>query len=559
MSTSQKKTIEKKEYNTDKVVLVGNFYTYSGPYEEQIKATKILSPYLEINLNTDRKLFKSIATYLYYVRLMYGDLKDKILSEPVSNVYGFYKKHKFKTEKLMKNLGEKIGISNYDGPKTYIITKTKESLNNIYNLFITNKELRNALLFTEDLPIIFVDDDPILGDGLNGLGLNLYGKKLEEIRRYLRSTTMKDSLLEDKFNNMLDIKLDYTDFEEFENFINENKTFNIIEKWAFKMMLMYSNAIAKFFEYLTVSRTDFLEVIKEGSMNLSKNNNELILKGVYQSLGNKFTNIGGKFNNKNKEWIFSKTFKLPGYNKDQDTEQEITKIIFNYNLIGIKPIINNKIVSYVINEIFNCSFGSQYDNIRFPTLTDNFTDTIRYMIKSFIVNENFKTNIEITSNAISIFWSHICKLCEHIYDYSEQFEGGEQLKLNTSLYNAKKSVDQLKKEYVNHNMHTETENCALQAVLYNIVALTDWLSVNIVGTKELNTCVDILCYNLDDLKDFESLDTNEVENVIKAFVNKGLIIDSSVAKKILGFVHKMNDNSSDNLVLNRIMFFSNII
>ena len=117
----------------------------------------------------------------------------------------------------------------------------------------------------------------------------------------------------------------------------------------------------------------------------------------------------------------------------------------------------------------------------------------------------------------------------------------------------------MKKEYVNHDMHTETENCALQAVLYNIVALTDWPAINVVGTKELNTCVDILCYNLDDLKEFEAMDTSEVKNVIKAFVNKGLIIDASIAKKILGFVHKMSENSNDSLVLNRIMFFSNII
>jgi len=553
MSTSQKK------YDTDKVVLIGNFYTYTGPYEEQIKATKILSPYLDVTFTRDGKLFNSIAAYLYYFRLMYGDLKEKILTQPTSEVYKFYKRHKFKTEKLMKNLGEKIGIGNYDSPNTYIISKTKDSLNNIYDVFIKNKELKNALLATEKLSIVFVDDDPILGDGLSGRGLNLYGQKLEEIRRYLRNTTLKDSLIEDKFEKMLELKLEFNDSEEFEEFINENKSFSIIEKWAFKMMLMYSNAIAKFFEYLSVSRPDFLEVIKEGSMQLSKSENELILDGVYQSLSTKFSQIGGVFNSKKKQWIFPKTYRLAGYSKNQDTEQEITKIIFNYNLIGIKPIINNKIVSYVINEIFNCSFGGQYDNVRFPSLTDNFIDTMRFMIKSFITNEGFKRSIDITSQAISIFWLHICKLCEHVYEYSDQFEGSEKLKINSSLFNAKQSVDQMKKEYVNHNMHTETENCALQAVLYNIVALTDWPAINIVGTKELNTCVDILCYNLDDLKEFESMNTKEVENVIKAFTNKDLIIDITVARKILGFVHKLSENASDSLVLNRIMFFSNII
>ena len=559
MSTSQKKSVVQKEYDTNKVVLVGNFYNYTGPYEDQIKATKILSPYLEVNFSRDGKLFNSIATYLYYIRLMYGDLKEEILSQPISDVYRFYKRHKFKTEKLMKNLGEKIGIGNYDSADTYVISKTKDALNNIYDIFIKNKELRNALMSTENLSIVFVDEDSVLGDGLNGRGLNLYGQKLEEIRRYLRNTTLKDSLIEDKFNTMLELKLEYNESEEFDNFINENKSLNMIEKWAFKMMMMYANTIAKFFEYLSVSRPDFLEVIKEGTMELSKTDNELVLEGVYQSLSQKFAQIGGSFNSKKKQWRFPKKFKYGGNKKDQDTEEELTKIIFSYNLIGIKPIINNKMVSYVINEIFNCSFGGQYDNIRFPSLTDNFIDTMRYMIKSFIINPGFKRSIDITSQAISILWLHICKLCEHIYEYSEQFEGNEKLKINTSLFNAKQSVDQMKKEYVNHDMHTETENCALQAVLYNIVALTDWPAINVVGTKELNTCVDILCYNLDDLKEFEAMDTSEVKNVIKAFVNKGLIIDASIAKKILGFVHKMSENSNDSLVLNRIMFFSNII
>ena len=49
MSTSQKKSVGQKDYDTNKVVLIGNFYNYTGAYEEQIKAAKILSPYLEVN------------------------------------------------------------------------------------------------------------------------------------------------------------------------------------------------------------------------------------------------------------------------------------------------------------------------------------------------------------------------------------------------------------------------------------------------------------------------------------------------------------------------------
>ena len=181
-------------------------------------------------------------------------------------------------EKLYKNLGENIGINKYEKEKqirSQYIRVTNEALNILYDLFSKNKSLATELLLTGDQSIVFLDRDDILGDGIRpregqigGLiwGLNLFGKKLEEIRTYLRQTTMANSLVETKINTLEMLKLNFINKQDYIKYTNTN--FNKIEAWAYKMMLIYVNACANFFEYLCVPREGYIPVTKKDKIEI---------------------------------------------------------------------------------------------------------------------------------------------------------------------------------------------------------------------------------------------------------------------------------------------------
>lgn len=548
MSSYNKKytKVNNKEYNVNENVLIGNFYDYTGEYEAQIKSTKILSPYYHVPVNWKGKGFPSLVNYLYFFRLCYKDLKEKLYTMKPKEVPAYYYKNKNKCEKLFKNIGDQIGINKFETVKSYIIRITKDALDVLYDIYMRNSDLKASLLATEYLPIYFVDRDEILGDGLDGSGLNLFGKKLEEIRKYLKENVLRDSLVETKIKTLETLNLQFNNSSDFTSYSNDK--FNNVEKWAYKMLLMYSNAIASFFEYLCISRNEFMPINTEINIDIKDiDDDSFLVSGKNDTFKYQFSKLEGKYK-EDKGWIFP--------NKSRN---EVKKLVYKAG-VGVSPTLSLNITKYVINEIFHCSFESEFSALRFPEISYDFSKTVSSMITSFIKDKKLKNSMIITSQTCDSLWRQICMLCENIYETASQSEEGEIEAINNVLNISQSSVENLKREYSDYGFNTETENCALQSVVYNIVAITDWLGTYDVKADELDTCISILTFGMNSLKSFNTIDNNEVNNISRAFEDKGLVIGNKTSGRILGFIKKISKESQNNKeVLNRIMFFSNII
>jgi len=541
MTSTSKKAIY-KEYNPNQQVLIGNYFYYEGKYELPIRANKVLSPYNPIEIQWKKDKYPSIMNYLISFRICYRNLKKR-LQENVkpADVNNFYNRNKDNCEQIFKNKSLELGIGKFESVKSYFIKITNDALNVLYDVFDSNQAMKRALIDTDDMPIIFVDRDDILGDGMDGKGLNLYGKKLEEIRSYFMQKIVKVSKIDRKLTNIenLDIKSD--DMSAIIRY--DTKEFSDLEKWAFKMLLMYCNATAKFFEYLCIQRNEFIPIMK-GAIDITEKEDHFILEGKYEALQKQFKTIGGEF--------VKRGWKFPLKLKD-----EVYKILYSSSAVGVKPVLNMNVVSYTIREIFHCSFAGEFNMVKFTEVKSSFCSAVNFIIKSFISDKSLRNVMSVPVESCGVIWRHLCMLCEHLYDVMLSQRTSDISKvINSSQTN----VENLKREFVDHGFNTDIENCALQSVVYNIVALTDWLGTYDVTREELNTCVDIMSFGMDKLKSYNEDSGEEVINVTRAFTNKGLVISRRVASYVLGFVKKLvSESSKDKEVMNRIMFFSNII
>lgn len=539
MTSTSKKTIY-KEYNPNEQVLIGNYFYYAGDYELPIRANKVLSPYNPIEIQWKKDKYPSMMNYLISFRLCYRNLKKR-LQENVkpADVNNFYNRNRDNCDQIFKNKSIELGIGKFENVKSYFIKITNDALNVLYDVVDSNQSLKRALIDTDEKPIVFIDSDDILGDGRDGKGLNLYGKKLEEIRSYFMQKIVKNSKIDQKLTKIenLDIKSD-ANISEY-----DTEEFSELEKWAFKMLLMYCNATAKFFEYLCLNRNDFIPVMK-GAIDITDKEDHFVLEGKYETLQKQFKAIGGE--------SIRKGWKFPLNIKD-----EVYKILYSSSAVGVKPVLNMNVVSYTIREIFHCSFAGEFNMVKFADVKPSFCSAVTLIIKSFISDKSLRNVMSVPVESCGLLWRHLCMLCEHLYEVMLVQDTSD---INKVISSSQTNVENLKREFVDHGLNTDLENCALQSVVYNIVALTDWLGTYDVTLQEVNTCVDIMSYGMERLKKYREDSGEEVMNVTRAFTNKGLVISRKVASYVLGFVKKLiSESSKDKEVMNRIMFFSNII
>jgi len=543
--------VNNKMYDEGDNVVIGNFMDTKLPYQISFQKYRSLSPYNTMKVNWKNKSFPSLINFFYFLRLCYKNVKDELYELPPDKVLSHYLKNESKCNKLFKNLGEKIGLKNMESVESYLIRITTDALNILYEVYMRNTLLQDLLITTGDRPIIFVNYDKILGDGLNGEGMNLFGKKLEELRQYFKERRNVESIVEKKIPELMDLKLEFRTKKEFINYSNGDM--NVLEKWAYKMMLMYANAIGCFFNYLCKNRTNYIPVNRKSNVDVEDlDENKFILKGEYYQYKSKFLDVGGKYE-KSKGWIFPKNMK-----------RNVLTLIYT-DAFMINPILNLNIVSYVARELFHCSIGNEFQNVSFPQMPNGMEITIDNMVRVFIEDSDLRSLTKVTSQACSYLWMHVCMLCEHILESAEdRVKNNKEMEadaISNILNMAQSSVENMKKEYIDHGFPTEIENCVMQAVVYNIVGLTDWLGLDEVGEDEYKSCVDILTFNMKE-GDISSdkVSVEGFENVVRAFMNKGLVIDRQTSERIVKFVKKLSNKcDTDGDCLNRVMFFSNVI
>jgi hypothetical protein len=319
---------------------------------------------------------------------------------------------------------------------------------------------------------------------------------------------------------------------------------------------MYANAIAQFFEYLCLDRQDFIPVQKKSKINTEKIDEEtFLLIGEYPSFSSVLRDtLKAKFDKKKNGWII------------KNSDRKRTELLIFSNSMSIQPNLTLNIADYVIKEIFHCSIQSEFSNVDFPTISPNMHTTIEKMIKAFIKNKDLDDSAVISLQTCSLLWKHISALCEYILesakDRTENDAESEEQAIANVLNMSQSSVENMKRDFVNHGFNTDMENCILQAIVYNIVTLTDWLAVDNIGENEWNTCQNILTFNFKEALRIKPVQVNnaEVNNITRAFINKGLIIDNKTSLKILNFVEGLAEIcEKDPDCINRIMFFSNII
>lgn len=539
-------------YDTEKTIIIGDFKK-NGPYEEATYTNRILSPYYKYPVNHKGKTYPSLVNFLYSIRLCYKDIKDKMFELEPEEVVSFYRKKKVKCEKLFNKLGMKIGKNDYQSSDEYIVELTKEGLNILYSYFSSNDTLKDALMSTGFLPIVFVDDDDILGTGRKNRGLNMLGNTMMKVRSYLIENNMRSAISISKMKELKDLSLKYDDVSDYINYKNNN--FNNLENWAFKMLLMYSNAIGNFFKYLCEDRRDFMRVIK-GSNIQELEGDKFAVYGDYSDMKYNFANLGGEVKKVRQDGESKSAWVFPLKVKPQ-----VKQLLFASSF-GVNPIVSVNVVKYICNEVFHCSFSSQFNNIYFPEVSEKMKATIESMITSVISNdpELYETTT-VSFQACNLLWKHVCMMCEHAYvsaSFEDGFSDNEESAINKILEASKNSVENLKRDYVDYGFNTENENCIMQAILYVIVALTDSLEVDEVTMLEYNAMYNILLF---DLRKVPAKSSNSAMgiNVLKAFNDKGLIISQDMADTIGGLINKLSVSMSRVEVLNRIMFFANII
>ena len=85
----------------------------------------------------------------------------------------------------------------------------------------TNKKLKELLLKTDDIPIVYKSTNPFLGDGLNGTGANNYGKSLEYIRHLIKEEQTEEKIKSKEEKKQQTIYNTYKVYHTLENIMRQ--------------------------------------------------------------------------------------------------------------------------------------------------------------------------------------------------------------------------------------------------------------------------------------------------------------------------------------------------
>lgn len=589
-----------QKYNLENTTIVGNPFAEDierNPYREEIISNEALSPYLTspvVIKGRKQKTYPSFIQYLWALRLCYGDAIKQLLEKTPTEAEEIFEKYRRKCEMVFDKYKESYNIATfgkikqnkkdkeqvkeklagqfpvakieYESVKDFLVKRTETALNIMYEIAQTKTKFAERLISTRDKNIIFFDKDSLLGVGTNGKGLNLFGKKLMEVRKQLISRETRESIISPFIKNLETLQV--TD-------INTSKL-SSIENWAAKKIQLVSRITGAFFEYLSKPRDGYMDVRPvpviiapyEGKSIFIITNDDYFNKMFSDDPKTKEKYYGKRIT----DFDYKGTI-VSGWKTDINNLSTIRSLIQSRELIN--PVITNTMVMYVLSQILHCNILNTFNTVIFPSITPELESTIKELIKKEITETDLRLSSNISPIACKDIWMYVCTLTEYMMlqifskDYTLENASPEEINSRFSqiLENIEFNIVSNKRDFVDHGFNTEEENAVAQYFLYMCCALTDWLDLDYVSTNEFKFCEKILLFKDDskfDLKIEPCPYLNDFKATLtKMFYNKGLIVYDKDITSLSNFIYSVSNNmssrSSDHFITNRVYFYANII
>jgi hypothetical protein len=557
------------DYDLQKFFLIGNpIYNSSPEYDTELANNVVLSPYHKKEITIGEKKYPSLIHYLLSLRLCYKDVQQQLLNAEPDDVRVIYEENKEKCEKNFLKYAKSYKISatttefikeGYANVKEYLLDKTDKSLDILYNLISNDSNMKNALVNSGNKIIVFHDPDHILGDK----GGNLYGKKLQQVRKFLQSNYQRDCIAIKSLENIITLN---------DEKIKEGK-FNDFEKWAFHKLEFLCNLIAKFFEYLCAPRDGFMKVSIPPIIVNPYENPVTKKKGILVLTNDKFYDIffmdllksvktkGGK--NEKIEKIKNYKYQDKIFDGWEIKEGQLSEVLQFLNSEGrVIPRVTPQMSLYCIKEILHCGIFNTFESVNFPNPDDDTIKVITKMIKNNFENVELANATIVDNIVIRDIYQYVFIVAEYI-----MLQGiSENTDNYTSIIESTESfVTNTKRTYFNYGFETDEENAISQFVLYIITAVMDSIDIDVVTDREVSFCIDLLNLNKDVrlIPSIENLMKNPDELhdriIVQMFSEKGFIVDDEVAKKISNLIYTVNDKIENAIVKNRVYSYANFI
>ena len=565
--------------------------------EDNMNVARELSPYNNVEVLARNKSYPSLIKYLLSLRICYNKEISKLIavddSQDIDELRSIMDKNNEVCKKVYLKFAEQYKIrkgdvfmrDGFDDVDSYLIDKMKNGLEVLYNIVAKSSQMKKLIISTNKKNIVFHDPDKFLGDGLNGKGLNLLGKKLMEIRGMLQRVHMVRAISEQVVPNFIAMD-DVKNFTDFENLLNSK--------------LQYiCKLTGSFFEYLCQSRPGYLQIKSvpqiispfEGDKILILSNDKTIdsfftsiqkqevqkMKEYKQELSKKkFSSEKLKELEKKKAETLYKTQKMESYKSEKGetmngwtTSAKNIGEVKNYinSLQSVSPIISADMVLAVTHDLMNCSIGDNFNKISFPSMTELMRAAIQKYIKEGLKDKYLAVSTEISERACFFLYSYTLHLAEYIIINATQANQSDFVAF------AKHEEEMLatnKRDIEDYNFDSIEQNAALQCMLYLVVAITDWLDMDYATKTEFKFVETVLSLEQephDNQKEnpFKQLLKNPLKekykkDVIQVFVQKGIIIYESDLEFIMNLHYTIVEKMKENEVLkNRVYFYANFI
>jgi len=542
--------------------------------EENLQISQVLSPYNNIEVKSKNRVYPSLITYLLSLRLCYNTEISKLIeTNDPREMRKIMKKNAEPCKKIFLKFSSQYNIATpgvfvknaFQSVDEFLVDKTNKGLDVLYNIVPKSAIMKQYLLSTGNKTIVFHDPDTLLGDGLDGSGLNLYGKRLTEIRKMLRSVKQTVALSDQFLNNLIN----FTDVASLSPF----------EKWAYNKIETVAKVSGMFFQYLCEPRTGFLQISSLASIIAPYEKDKLLVLSNDKSVDNFFLGI-----QKDEEQIHNKkeaakkkktpfvriTERVTGYLQEGEEiprngwKTSLTRLaeVKNYikSLSVVNPILNGEMATYVIHDLFNCNIVNSVSNISFPQITPSLISQIKILIKSGISNQYLKNMTEISDQACNNIYIYVLSLAEYIIINSIDKNNKDLIQLTKDTENF---LNQNKRDFEFYGFNDDDENAVAQAILYIVVALTDWLDLDYATMTEFKFVEKLLYFNdnKEPINLLENPDSVIVKKLLtKMFYEKGIIVYNQDMDYLSKLLYTIQENMKNNKQLeNKVFFYANFI
>lgn len=245
------------------------------------------------------------------------------------------------------------------------------------------------------------------------------------------------------------------------------------------------------------------------------------------------------------------------------------------------PVISMELCQYVLREIFPCIQMTKENTFTVFRVPNRIQDTIYRTIRKYIDNKsfikpikstesltldsgnvkNFPINIpelEIQLGVIQAIWTYISNGMDAL-----AYESSTNEEVQEKIEDAEQANLQKRNSIRNYGFNDDLENSAFQALLYVIVALMDWLEVDLVTKTEIEHAYKIIVPRDIQTRLTPIKNTTLSDTISKAFVGANLIptdeaveLAGNVMVQIKSLMEETEANTNAKRIISRFMAFS---